>query len=142
MTTPPPIPEFPDTDAQRRKLKGAGRASGSGSEDFKSLARFAAISFQLAAEVGAALLIGWLLDHWLGTGRRWTAICGIVGLAIAMVAFVTNAIRMNRKLDRDAAGRRRARSPRHVDDDGGPHGSESPGAGDDGGGGGDGGGGD
>jgi len=60
----------------------------------------AALSFQFMGEVGASVLLGWLLDRWLGTPGRWLAILGIAGVVIALVHFVRSAIIMYRKLDR------------------------------------------
>lgn len=94
------MPEFPDTDRHpARQAAGRGKPGGV-KEDMGSLWSFAAIAFQLAGEVGACLLIGWLLDRWLGTPGRWIAILGIAGVVLGLFHFVRGAIVMNRKLNK------------------------------------------
>jgi F0F1-type ATP synthase assembly protein I len=67
-------------------------------EDMKSLWRLAALAFQFMGEVGACVLLGWLLDRWLGTPGRWLAILGISGVVVALVHFVRSAIILYKKL--------------------------------------------
>ena len=95
------MPEFPDTDRHpARQAAGKGKASGGMMEELGLLGRIVAIAFQLAGEVGACLLIGWLIDRWLGTPGRWIAVGGIVGVALGLFHFVRSAIIMNRRMDR------------------------------------------
>lgn len=69
-------------------------------EDLQTLWKLAALGFQLAAVVGACLLIGYFVDRWLGTSPRWTSVGGIGGIVIGIVDFVRTAIRLNRQMNR------------------------------------------
>lgn len=61
--------------------------------------KIAALGFQFVAVAAAGVVIGWLLDRWLGTSPRWTAICAVVGIVLGVVEFVRMALKLNKRLD-------------------------------------------
>lgn len=96
------MPEFPDTDRHpARQAANRGRkARGGAVDEFGAMWRLAALAFQLAGEVGACLILGWLLDRWLGTPGRWIAVLGIAGVVIGLLHFVRSAITLYKRMDR------------------------------------------
>jgi len=58
----------------------------------------AAIGFQVAAEVAAGVLIGLGIDYLAGTGRLWTIIGGVAGIAVGMLSLIRGTLVLNRRL--------------------------------------------
>lgn len=72
------------------------------------------MGFEIVSEVLAGLVIGWLLDHWLGTGPTLLIIGGVLGIGVAMTNFLRQALKLG------ASGRpQKSRSdrPRERGDD-------------------------
>lgn len=62
------------------------------------LGRVAVIGFQVVAEVVGGLVVGWLIDRWLGTSPRWTTVGGLLGVVVAIVNFIRNAMKLRREM--------------------------------------------
>jgi F0F1-type ATP synthase assembly protein I len=60
--------------------------------------RMLGLGFQVVSEVGAGLLLGWLLQ-W-ATGWKWSiAVGGVVGIVVGLTTLVRSAWKMNASLD-------------------------------------------
>ncbi len=68
--------------------------------------RMMGIGFESVSQVGAGLLIGWLIDRWRGQGQWGVVIGGAAGVLVGVVSLVRNAWKMNAELDRSAQRRR------------------------------------
>jgi len=62
-----------------------------------ALWRLSGIGFELAASILGAMLAGWLLDRWLGTGPMWMLIGAGVGIIGGGYNFIRSAMKMNRQ---------------------------------------------
>jgi F0F1-type ATP synthase assembly protein I len=60
--------------------------------------RMAGLAFVMSSEAAAGAGIGWLIDHFAGTGTRWLLIGAIVGIAVGMLSFIKGALALNRLL--------------------------------------------
>lgn len=60
----------------------------------------AGIGFEVASEVVAGLLVGYGIDHWAGTGQRWTIIGAIVGICVGLFSLIRGSLKLNRQLER------------------------------------------
>ncbi len=58
--------------------------------------RMAGLAFMMSSEAAAGALIGWIIDHFAGTGSRWLLIGAIAGIAVGMLSFIKGAIALNR----------------------------------------------
>lgn len=54
---------------------------------------------EVAAQVGAGLLLGWLFDRWRGTDPTGLMVGGIAGIAVGLFSLVKGALKLNRDLD-------------------------------------------
>ena len=69
--------------------------------------RMLGLGFQVVSEVGAGLLLGWLIQ-W-ATGWKWSiAVGGVVGIVVGLTTLVRSAWKMNASLD---SARSKPRSP-------------------------------
>jgi F0F1-type ATP synthase assembly protein I len=66
--------------------------------------RMGALGMQVAAEVVAGILLGWLWDRWQGTSIG-VVVGAVVGIAVGMWSLIKGALKLNRELD--------ARAPTH-----------------------------
>jgi len=73
--------------------------------------RMMGIGFESVSQVGAGLLIGWLIDRWRGHGDLGVIIGGAAGVLVGVVSLVRSAWKMNTELDRSAAERRKGGGP-------------------------------
>jgi F0F1-type ATP synthase assembly protein I len=62
--------------------------------------RMAGIGFEVASEVAAGTILGWLFDRWQGTAPRGVLIGATIGIAVGLWSLVRNSLRLNRELDR------------------------------------------
>lgn len=71
--------------------------------------RMAGIGMQVASEVAAGVILGWLFDYWRGTGNIGVIVGGCVGIAVGLWSLIRNSLKLNKQLDRSAptAGRGR-----------------------------------
>ena len=79
--------------------------------------RMAGIGMQVASEVAAGVLLGWLFDYWRGHGTIGVIIGACAGIGVALWSLIRNALRLNRELDRTAptAGRGKPLNPPSKD---------------------------
>jgi F0F1-type ATP synthase assembly protein I len=66
----------------------------------------AGLAFIMSSEAAAGAAIGWVIDHFAGTGSRWLLIGAIVGISVGMLSFIKGAITLNRMLARQEQSRR------------------------------------
>lgn len=62
----------------------------------------AGLGFQVATEVAAGALLGWLFDRWRGTGSTGMLTGALIGIAVALFSLVRGARKLHRALDREA----------------------------------------
>jgi hypothetical protein len=62
--------------------------------------RMAGLGMQVASEVAAGALVGWLIDRWRGGGTTATLIGGIAGISVGLWTLLRGALALNRDLDR------------------------------------------
>ena len=60
--------------------------------------RMAGLAFTMASEAGAGALIGWLVDHFAGTGPTGLLVGSIAGIAVGMLSFIRGAFALNKVL--------------------------------------------
>jgi F0F1-type ATP synthase assembly protein I len=75
-----------------------------------------ALGMEVAAQVGAGALLGWLFDRWRGTAPNGLLVGSVIGIVIGLANLVRGALKLNRDLDRrhPTAGRGK---PIPFDDD-------------------------
>lgn len=61
----------------------------------------AALAMQVAAEVGAGALLGWLFDRWRGTSSG-VLIGAVIGILVGLWSLIKGGLKLNRQLDREA----------------------------------------
>lgn len=75
--------------------------------------RMAGIGFEVASEVAAGSVLGWLVDLWVGSAPRGLLTGSILGIAVGMWSLIQGTMKLNRELDRKhpTAGRGRPIPP-------------------------------
>jgi hypothetical protein len=68
--------------------------------------RMAGLAFMMSSEAAAGALIGWIIDHFAGTGSRWLLIGAIAGHAVGMLSFIKGAVALNRLVAQQERERR------------------------------------
>ena len=68
--------------------------------------RMMGIGFESVSQVGAGLLIGWLIDRWRGQGDWGVTIGSAAGVLVGVYTLVRSAWKMNAELDRRPPERR------------------------------------
>jgi F0F1-type ATP synthase assembly protein I len=61
--------------------------------------KLAGLGFQVASEVGAGALLGWLVDGWLNSAPTGLLVGSIAGIAVGLWSLIRGALRLNRQLD-------------------------------------------
>jgi F0F1-type ATP synthase assembly protein I len=63
--------------------------------------KMAGMGFQVASEVAAGVLLGWLFDRWRGVpGSNFGVIVGAsVGILVGIGSLIRTAVKLNRELD-------------------------------------------
>lgn len=64
--------------------------------------RMAGLGFEVAAQVAAGALLGWLYDRYIGHGTSGILVGAILGLAVAMWTLIRGSLKLNRELDKQA----------------------------------------
>lgn len=69
--------------------------------------KMAGIGMQVASEVAAGVILGWLFDYWRGHGNIGVVVGASAGIAVGLWSLIRNTLKLNRQLDRIAptAGR-------------------------------------
>jgi F0F1-type ATP synthase assembly protein I len=72
--------------------------------------RMSGLGMEVAAQVAAGALLGWLFDRWRGTDPTGLMVGGIAGIAVGLFSLVRGSLKLNRDLDRrhPTGGRGRA----------------------------------
>jgi len=78
--------------------------------------RMAGIGFEVASEVAAGAILGWLADRWLGSTPNGLLIGSIIGIVVALWTLIQRTLRLNKLLDRQHPTAARGR-PIPYDDD-------------------------
>jgi F0F1-type ATP synthase assembly protein I len=87
--------------------------------------KMAGVGMQVASEVVAGTLLGWLFDYWRGHGHAGVLVGSVCGICVGLFSLIRQSLRLNALLDRTAplAGRGQPIPPREpvrrVGEDGG-----------------------
>ncbi len=73
---------------------------------------------EVAAQVAAGALLGWLFDRWRGTAPTGLLVGSVIGIVIGLWSLVRGALKLNRDLDRQHPTAGRGRPLPLEDDDG------------------------
>ena len=65
--------------------------------DSAALWRLSGMGFVLLSEVLAGVVLGWLLDWWLGTSPIFLIIGALLGVTIALTNFIRQAMKVGRR---------------------------------------------
>ena len=81
--------------------------------------RMGALGMEVAAQMAAGALLGWLFDRWQGTGTTGILVGSVIGIAVGLWSLVRGGIKLNRALDRmhPTTGRGRPLPDDQDDDD-------------------------
>ena len=65
------------------------------------------LGMEVAAQVAAGALLGWLYDRWRGAGTTGILVGSLVGIAVGLGSMIRGALKLNRELERQSptAGR-------------------------------------
>ncbi len=63
--------------------------------------RMAGIGMQVASEVAAGVLLGWIFDKIRGHGNIGVLLGAIAGIAVGLWSLIRNSLNLNRELDRN-----------------------------------------
>ena len=79
----------------------------------------AGIGMEVAAQVAAGAVLGWLFDRWQGSSPTGLLTGSVIGIVVGLWSLIRGALQLNRHLDlhHPTAGRGRPLPP---DDDGDP----------------------
>ena len=91
-------PQRNDPQTSRRTTGGSIRDT----TEFRVGMQMAGLGFQVATEVAAGALLGWLFDRWRGTGSTGMLTGALIGIAVALFSLVRGARKVHRALDREA----------------------------------------
>lgn len=89
--------------------EGAAMAMGGRSGETGPM-QAATMGMELAGSIAGMLLIGWLVDRWLGTSPRWTTVGGLVGLVGGGLNFFRTALIVSKRQAEETERRRSARA--------------------------------
>ncbi len=59
-----------------------------------------ALGTEVAAQVAAGALLGWLFDRWRGTAPNGLLVGSVLGIVIGLASLIRGALKLNRQLDR------------------------------------------
>src|SRR5262245_30950300 len=80
--------------------------------------KMAGIGMQVASEVAAGALMGFLFDWWRGSGRIGILVGSIAGIAVGLWSLISQSLKLNRQLELSAPTRGRGTPiPPPPDDD-------------------------
>lgn len=109
MATAPANPSDRQRDGDSHPLPGASGASGRRTggdvdsdreaEEIRIGWRMAGLGFQVASEVAAGALLGWLCDRWRGTDPTGLLVGAIVGIVVGLWSLIRGSLKLNRELD-------------------------------------------
>jgi len=81
--------------------------------------KMAGIGMQVASEVAAGTILGFLVDLWRGSGHVGVTIGAIAGIAVGLWSLIKESLKLNRQLDAVAPtkGRGRPLPPEPYEDE-------------------------
>jgi F0F1-type ATP synthase assembly protein I len=66
------------------------------------------LGMEVATQVGAGALLGWLFDRWRGTAPTGLLVGAAIGIVVGLWSLIKGALKLNRALDRETSRRRSA----------------------------------
>ena len=66
------------------------------------------LGMEVATQVGAGALLGWLFDRWRGTAPTGLLVGAVIGIVVGLWSLIKGGVKLNRELDRQTARRRSA----------------------------------
>ena len=99
---------------------GSDRRSKRGATEGESRVgwRMGGLGMEVASQVGAGALLGWLFDRWRGTAPTGLLVGAAIGIVIGLWSLIKGALKLNRALDRETPRRRGAASDDNEGADG------------------------
>lgn len=79
--------------------------------------RMAGLGMEVAGQVAAGALLGWLYDKWQGTSPNGVLYGGVIGIIVGMWTLIRGALKLNRALDQSHPTKGRGRPIPTMDDD-------------------------
>ncbi len=78
----------------------------------------AGLGMEVAGQVAAGALLGWLYDRWRGTGTTGILVGSLIGIAVGLGSMIRGALKLNRELERQSptAGRGKPLVDQDCDD--------------------------
>ncbi|MHC4082815.1 MAG: AtpZ/AtpI family protein [Planctomycetota bacterium] len=70
--------------------------------------RMGGMGMEVASQVGAGALLGWLWDRWRGTAPTGLLVGAVIGIVVGLWSLIRGGLKLNRDLDRESARRRSA----------------------------------
>ncbi len=76
------------------------------------------LGMEVAAQVAAGAVLGWLYDRWRGTGTTGILVGSLIGIAVGLWSMIRGALKLNRELERQSptAGRGKPQPPDDASD--------------------------
>ena len=74
------------------------------------------LGMEVAGQVAAGSVLGWLYDRWRGTGTTGILVGSLIGIAVGLWSMIRGALKLNRELERESPTAGRGKPL--VDDDG------------------------
>ena len=62
------------------------------------------LGMEVAAQVAAGAVLGWLFDRWRGTGSTGLLVGAVVGIVVGLGNLIRGALKLNRELERHSPG--------------------------------------
>ena len=75
------------------------------------------LGMEVATQVGAGALLGWLYDRWQGTAPTGLLVGAVIGIVVGLWSLIRGALKLNRELDRRSPTRGRGRITAPDDDE-------------------------
>jgi F0F1-type ATP synthase assembly protein I len=66
------------------------------------------LGMEVASQVGAGALLGWLFDRWRGTAPTGLLVGATIGIVVGLWSLIKGGLKLNRDLDRKPVRRRGA----------------------------------
>lgn len=82
--------------------------------------KMSGLGMEVAAQVAAGAMLGWLFDRWRGTGSTGLLVGAVIGIVVGLGNLIRGALKLNRELERHSptAGRTTAPPRENVERDG------------------------
>ena len=62
--------------------------------------RMGGLGMEVAAQVAAGALLGWLFDRWRGTDPTGLLVGSVIGIVVGLWSLIRGALKLNRELER------------------------------------------